>query len=81
MFFQNYQNIVNVLPMTKLHSVKIKKKTKISRKKHKTKKILKKNPKGGKLKIKKTNPLYKKKNEKIEIFFLKFDFFFCFITF
>jgi hypothetical protein len=47
----NYQNIVNDPSMTKLPSIK--KNTKTSRKNIKVKKKIKKNPKGGKLKIKK----------------------------
>jgi hypothetical protein len=54
-------------PMTKLPSIK---NTKTSKKNIKLKK--KKNPKGGKLKIKKTNRLYKKKMKKKSNFFYNF---------
>jgi hypothetical protein len=59
-------------PITKLPLVK-KKILKLLEKNIKLKKKLKKkeNPKGGKLKIKKTNPLYKKKMKKFQFFFYK----------
>ena len=55
--------------MMKLFSVKKKNILQLLEENIKLKKKNEKNPKGGKLKIKKTNPLYKKKIEKISIFF------------
>jgi hypothetical protein len=52
----NYQKLSMFPPITKLPSIK-----KILKLLEKKKKKLK-NPRGGKLKIKKKNPLYKKKN-------------------